>query len=211
MNANLSHDYSNASDATLMTCFYEGDVSAFDVLAGRSRNSLLHQALARLPQRHAGRRAMAEDLVQDTLIKAAGTLNRPNSRWQQQKGRVQTWLGTILRNHLISYLRSRASKQPLSSDLFAGHGEEEDDRMESQIVDHRLLAEQAVREAEARRQEQLALIGTLPEDLRSIVEMKLAGRTHQEIADQLGVAKSTITYRFNAARRELLGETSVAA
>ena len=199
MKAEFNRNEASVSDIHLMDRFYSGDMDAFGQLAERARESLMRQALRRLPSHLVGRSQAAEDLVQQTLIKAYRTFDRPETRWQQTKGAVSTWLGTILRNVVISYLRSRASKTRVSSDLWGACDNEDSDPLENTIVDHRLMAEHSARDAEANRTQWRQYVGQLPTKMRSVVQMKMQGKSHQEIADRLGVTRSTITYRIKNA------------
>ena len=203
--------YGQADDGQLMQLFYEGENGAFDALARRVEASLFHQAYAALPARHVGRHQIAEDLVQKTLIKVFATRDRPQVQWRRRKGKVRTWLGTILRNLLISYLRTRQSRQLVSSDLSRQNADATWHTPENDLVDHRMPAETDARHAEARRQQQLEAISSLPEKVRSILYMKMEGFSHHQIAEQLGLSKSTISYHFNEAKARLRSLAAVAA
>ena len=150
-----------------------------------------------------GRQQLAEDLVQETLFKAAVTRDRPQIRWRPSRGAISTWLGTILKNLLTSYLRSRQSRTRVSSDLWAGQADEDRDAVEQRLVDHRLPAERKRRDDEARQQQWLEIVGQLPEELGSMVRLQLQGKSHREIAARLGVARSTVTYRIKNATATL--------
>lgn len=203
MKAATNYQNEQPTNAQLMERFYGGDMDAFGELAERLRPGLMSLALRRLPTRQVGRIQVAEDVVQQTLIKAVRTLDRPEIRWQQSKGAVSTWMGTILRNAVISYLRSRASKTLVSTDLWCGPSREESSRPENDIVDHRLNAERETRSMESQRRRWRLVVGKLPADTRSIFRLKMQGKSHQEIADSLGVARSTITYRIKTASATL--------
>lgn len=203
--------YGQADDGQLMQSFYDGNNRAFDVLAGRVQASLLHQAYAALPARHVGRRQIAEDLVQKTLVKVFATRSRPQVQWCSRKGKVRTWLGTILRNVVISYLRTRQSRQLVSSDLSRQNPDATWHAPENDLVDHRMPAEVHARHAEARRQRQLEVISSLPDKVRSILYMKMEGLSHHQIADRLGLSKSTISYHYHEAKEKLRTIAAVAA
>ncbi|MEK6247513.1 MAG: sigma-70 family RNA polymerase sigma factor [Planctomycetales bacterium] len=199
MKANFQND--RHTDAQLMDQFYGGDRAAFDELTARMWPSLIHQALQCLPLHLIGRMQTAEDLVQQTLLKSLTTLDRPEIRWQQAKGAVSTWMGTILRNFAISHLRSRASKTLVCSDL-AGN-ERESNRPENRIIDHRLSAEAEIRRSETTSSRRQLFFGKLPAEIRSILEMKMEGKSHRQIAEQLGVSRATISYRIRSATMTL--------
>lgn len=203
MRATFDEKYEKLGNGQLMERFYQGDVEAFGVLAERIRPSLMGQALGRLPGQLVGRQQLAEDLVQETLYKAALTRNRPQVRWQSSRGAISTWLGTILKNQLTSHLRSRQSRTQVSSDLWAGQVDEDRNAVEQRLVDHRLPAERKRRDDEARQQQWLEIVGKLPKELSSMVQLQLQGKSHREIAARLGLARSTVTYRIKNAAATL--------
>lgn len=199
------------TNAELMQQFYGGEATAFDKLAERLRSSLLCQALQQLPARHSGRHQLAEDLLQQAMIKAVSTLERPEIRWQAGKGGVRTWLGTILRNLVTSYLRSPASRQWVMTDFTVARDETSSGRLENQIVDHRINGQRTKARTEHRRQWLICQVDCLPKKIKAIVSQKLEGRTHQQIAESLGISKSTVTYHFNSAKRILRSMADTAA
>ncbi len=206
----LKARYGQAANPELMEMFYAGDDGALHPLVCRLQSSLWHQAYRQLPVRHPARRQVAEDIVQIVWIKVAATRARPAVCWARGKGTVRGWIGTILRNAVVSYLRSPASRQLVAVDL----GWESDNGMlesvESQWVDHRLEQEAAARDTEQLRQRLLVLVSQLPEKVRSILYMKLEGLSHQQIAGRLGLSKSTIGYHFREAK-QLLRAQALAA
>ena len=203
--------YRDASDAELMQQFYDGDNRAFDALAQRVKSSLYHQAYHRLPSRLVGRQQVAEDLVQQALVKAVLTRDKPATRWQLAKGKVRTWLGTILRNVLISYLRTRVSKQLVCTDMAYENDAATYQRPETEIADHRLASEHAARDTERRCRDLLLAIEQLPGKVRRILDLKREGLSHREIAKRLGLSKSTISYHFREASQTLREMAAVAA
>ncbi|HUS39268.1 MAG TPA: RNA polymerase sigma factor [Pirellulales bacterium] len=209
--SNVNEIRDNETDVEqLMENFYAGDDNALNRLMRRMRSSLCHQAYSQLPARHVARRHVVEDLVQKTWIKVVTTRHRETVRWDRSKGSVRTWLGTILRNVTVSYLRSRASHQMVTSDL----GRENDngtlDGPESRLVDHRQASETAARNTEHLRLRLIEAISGLPEKVRSILYLKMDGLSHQQIAGRLGLSKSTISYHFREAKQLLCLEAQAA-
>jgi RNA polymerase sigma factor (sigma-70 family) len=199
------------TQSELMLRFYDGGKSAFDELARRLRPSLLCQTLQQLPSRHIGRHQLAEDLVQQAFIKAMLTLERPEIQWQAGKGSVRTWLGTILRNVVTSYLRSPASRQRVTTDFAVADDETSGERMENQVADYRLASRGEKMVAENQRQWFVHQVDRLPKKIQAIISLKLKGRTHQQIAKSLGISKSTVTYHFDTAKRMLRTLAATAA
>ena len=202
MKAVRQEDCYDLTNEELMDRFYEGDVEAFGILADRLRPSLMGQAIGHLPRHLAGRRELAEDCVQQTMIKAVITKNRKEIHWQPARGKVSTWIGTILRNTITSYLRSRQSKIPVSSDLSEPVGDSSQ-RPENRIVDYRLQAERNRRDQEHRCARWREIVNKLPQETGSMVRLQLQGKSHREISKQLGVARSTVTYRIKTATARL--------
>ena len=95
-------DYNNSrTESSLIEEFYRGEESAFATLAERLYPQLKGLALSRIPRDEVGRYQLAEDLVQETLIRVARTKDRSQTRWQPDKSSVFTWAGTILKNLII--------------------------------------------------------------------------------------------------------------
>lgn len=188
---------------TLLERFYEGDDDAFETLAARLQPRLVNMALSQLPRHLPARWELAEDLAADALIKVLRTRNRPRTRWQAGRGAVDSWMMRIIRNLMISRLRTKKGKESLGTDLEARDPQGRVQRFGSQLRDHRLDAEQAEREAEDLRQRMLEAIQYLPEELQQILLMKFDGMSHQEIGDLVGTSKSGVTRRIQAAQRTL--------
>ncbi len=183
----------------LMDRFYRGASEAFGTLAERLGPGLIGHALSRLPAKLAGRHQLAEDLVQQTFIKVMITQNRQESRWKLSRGKVSTWIGTILRNTVTSYLRTRGSKIPVSTDLLLEQTGNHSELPENRIVDHRLHSERTCYDRERRCARWREAIQRLPKLDESMVQMQLQGKSHREISRRLGMARSTVTYRIKNA------------
>jgi len=163
-----------------------------DRKAGFEREALVHlDALYRVALRLAGNAADADDLVQETMLKAYRAWDQ-YERGTNAKG----WLLTILRHTFINEYRRRA-RHPESVDLdaiepFAVFEDvQEDDpqgRFFDQIVDDEVLR----------------AIDTLPEQFREAVVLSdVEGMSYEEIAQILGVPLGTVKSRLFRARRVL--------
>lgn len=87
------------SDEDLACRAQQGCAASFEQLVHRFQVPLLHFL------RHRGAGAEAEDLLQDTFVRAYTNLHRYRSRW-----RFATWLFTIARRiHINHYRRLRAT------------------------------------------------------------------------------------------------------
>jgi len=160
--------------------------------AGFEREALVHlDALYRVALRLSGNAADADDLVQETMLKAYRA-------WDQYEPgtNAKGWLLTILRHTFINEYRRRA-RHPESVDLDAiepfvvFEDVQEDDpqgRFFDQIVDDEVLR----------------AIDALPEQFReAIVLSDVEGLSYEEIARILGVPLGTVKSRLFRARRVL--------
>ena len=98
MRATFSIHDESITESTLIEAYYDGEESAFAALTERLYPSLKGLALSRIPHSEVGRYQLAEDLVQETLMRVARTKDRGLTRWQPGKSTVLTWVGTILKN-----------------------------------------------------------------------------------------------------------------
>ncbi len=125
---------------------------------------------------------LADDLVQDTLVKAWA-----NSDKFQEGTSIRAWLFTILRNTYYSLYRKRGREVQDSDGIYAerlaSHGAQEG---HMDFVDFRKALAQ------------------LPEEQREVLIMVGAsGLSYEEAADICGVAIGTIKSRVNRARVKL--------
>lgn len=133
----------------------------------------------------------AEDLVQDTVLKAFRS-------WQsfQPGTNIRSWLFTILRNTFINDYRRR-QREPIPMDLEAiePHAsfravddEDPEGTFFSQIVDAKVLE----------------AIDRLPEDFREVLVLSdIENLPYAEIAGVLGIPVGTVKSRLFRARRQL--------
>jgi RNA polymerase sigma-70 factor (ECF subfamily) len=165
--------------------------------AGRSFDdeALPHlDALYRVALRLTADPSQAEDLVQDTMLKAYRS-------WRQYRPgtNAKGWLLTILRNTFINDYRRR-KHEPIAMDLEAvePHAlyrsmQESDPEgtFFSQIVDDKVLE----------------AIDALPPDFREVLALSdIEGMTYSEIADTMRIPVGTVKSRLFRARRQLQAE-----
>ncbi|MDR2257208.1 MAG: sigma-70 family RNA polymerase sigma factor [Arthrobacter sp.] len=144
-------------------------------------------SLARLAYRLTGNRADAEDLVQETYVRALRALERFTP------GSVDAWLRRIATNLFLDSARRRAKVRfdPLAEDAedklaATGHGPER-----SFEFAH-LNADVA------------AALGELAPDYRvAVVLCDLEGFSYEEIADTLGLKLGTVRSRIHRGRTQL--------
>ncbi len=123
---------------------------------------------------------LAEDAVQDTFLRAW----RAGDRFDPELGSLRTWLFAILRNVIIDLGRARAARPRVGAELpELGHEPFEDILLTWQV------------------EEALRRIGE--QHRRALVETYLRGRSHAEVAGELGVPEGTIKSRVYYGLRAL--------
>jgi RNA polymerase sigma-70 factor (ECF subfamily) len=148
-------------------------------------------ALYRVALRLTGDQSQAEDLVQDTMLKAYRA-------WRQYRPgtNAKGWLLTILRNTFINDYRRR-KHEPIAMDLEQAEPHaiyrsmQESDpegNFFSQIVDDKVLE----------------AIDALPTEFREVLVLSdIEGMSYAEIAETLKVPVGTVKSRLFRARRQL--------
>jgi RNA polymerase sigma-70 factor (ECF subfamily) len=130
----------------------------------------------------------AEDLVQDTYLRAASAAHQPDAG-----SNVKAWLFVIMRNAWLNQVRHRNSG-PKFVELDTG-GPQGDELQESpHVVYLRKLEREQVQRA----------IESLPDAYREIVVLRdIEGFTYQEIATVLDCPAGTVMSRLGRARGKL--------
>jgi RNA polymerase sigma-70 factor, ECF subfamily len=129
----------------------------------------------------------AEDLVQETYVRAARAVNRPES-----DATLKGWLFVIMRNAWLNQVRHK-NAGPLFVDIDSSEstGDAQDN---PHVVYLRKLEREQVREA----------IESLPDAYREIVVLRdIEGFTYQEIATVLDCPAGTVMSRLGRARGRL--------
>jgi len=149
-----------------------------------------------------GQPADAEDLVQDTLIRAYRAIDRFDG------AHPRAWLLTILRHTHLNRIRGRSAVL-----LYDGHGEDSLEATLDRLATPSPSAEEVVVDATFEAEVAEAL-GALPEKHRRVVELvDIQGLSYQAAADLLGVPRGTVMSRLHRARariREHLAASGVA-
>ncbi|MDY7102544.1 MAG: RNA polymerase sigma factor [Actinomycetota bacterium] len=134
-------------------------------------------------------RTDAEDLVQDTLLRAFRSIERFDGR------HPRAWLLTILRNAQLNRVRRKRPELLRDPDVtFERHADDgpAGSSAENRVVDE--LFDAAVEEA----------FTALSPKFRSVIELvDLDGLSYQEAADVLGVPVGTIMSRLHRARSRI--------
>lgn len=175
------------TDRELVDRAREGDQDAFGQLVRRHQQRIHRLAVHMLRDR-----AAAEDVMQETFVRAYRALARFDGRSEPY-----TWLYRIAVNLSLNTLRSRKAHRTSTS--------ADDPRLEA-VVSERKAQDDPPEDA-ARRQLYEALsegIDGLSETLRStLILVCIDGRSHEEASAILGAPEGTIAWRVHEARRKL--------
>lgn len=144
------------------------------------------EVLLRVARTLVGRPADAEDLVQDTLLRAFRAIDRFDGR------HPRAWLLTILRNTNIN--RNRRRRPSLLTDPDASAERDADPAAGPEEITVDTAFDSAVADA----------LMALPAKFRRVVELiDLDGLSYAEAAEVLGVPVGTVMSRLHRARKRI--------
>jgi RNA polymerase sigma-70 factor (ECF subfamily) len=183
-------DLRGLADEELMELVDQGEMRAFEVVFDRHAGAAYSLAF-----RMCGRRAMAEDIVQEAFL----SLWRSGSGYDRARGSVRSWVLSAVHNRAIDQLRRAGTK--------TGRDVHDDG------IAERLPALEAT-DAEVERRDQAGRVrgalGELPPDQRRVIELAyFGGLTHSQIADMLDLPPGTVKGRMRLGltkMRSALGE-----
>lgn len=171
-----------ASDATMRTTMRDANFREYVVPE--------LDVLLRVARRLTGQSDSAEDLVQETLIRAYRAVDRFDGRYPR------AWLLTIMRN---TWKNMNRRARP----LFADDPGALLDRTPAHGADGRTGAEEQVVDTSLDHQLAQALTDLAPIHQQAVLLVDVDGLTYQEAADVLGVPTGTVMSRLHRARRQL--------
>lgn len=181
--------YRATDEALLIGKACDGDRAAFDQLVQR-----YEAPLARFAYRLIGRVDLADDLKQETLLRAFTSLSH-----LRDPERFGAWIFGIAAN-LAKWWWRRQARWPVSLEGLAA---EYPDVAWERLLPELPLPEQIIEEAEQTRRLQEAIVA-LPADLaRPLVLHYLDGLSYAEIAEALAVPLSTVKGRLFKSRSRL--------
>ena len=171
------------SDSALVSLYIAGKESAFEQLVNRHKNKVYTTIFLIVKDSYT-----AEDLLQDTFIKAIHTMK--SGRYNEE-GKFSSWICRIAHNLAIDHFR-KEKRSPMitledGSNVFNNMSFSEDSAESVQIKE----------DTHARLRE---LIQTLPQTQREVLMMRhYAEMSFQEIADATGVSINTALGRMRYA------------
>lgn len=178
----------HVEDAVLVRKAQQGDMDAYESLVRRYQERIY--ALCR---RLTGAHQSADDLAQETFIKAYFALARFDAQWP-----LYPWLRRIAVNSGLNYLKARGRERPLEDGPSGGRiappaprGDDPEEQFERAEFQARL--DRAV--------------ASLPADQRSVFVLRVhEGLSYDEIGKTLGLPLGTVMSRLNRARQRLKDE-----
>ena len=172
------------TDDRLVTLYANGNNSAFDILLAR------HQArLYSYIYQMAGDREVAEDIFQETFVKAI--VNIRQGRYTDN-GKFMAWLTRIARNLIIDHFRQEKAEGLVSADddkrSILNRRELSESTIEDEIIDMQISSD-------IRR-----MVRELPDSQREVLVMRYyRNLSFKEIAEKTGVSINTSLGRMRYA------------
>ena len=172
------------TDDMLVQSYANGNNDAFDTLLERHQNRLL----AYITQL-TGNRQQAEDIFQETFVKAIMTIRQGN---YVESGKFGAWLTRIARNLFIDQYRQEKAEPTMSTD-----------DTEIDILNRKELSEQTVEDGIVDlqiRDDVRRLIRLLPDEQREVLVMRYyRNLSFKEIAELTDVSINTALGRMRYA------------
>ena len=176
---------SDASDVELVRAYRAGDVHAFEELHRRYVGSIY-----RLVRRKLGDALLAEDIAQETFLKALRMLDRVDDSFN-----FGGWVHTVARNLCFDELRRRQRDQRVEEN----DDEEDADLLASLPSTSRSFDPVSVQESNEVRRQVWTVAQRLPEKYRLVLTLReLQGLSYRRIAVILKMSESaveTLLYR----------------
>ena len=185
------------TDDALVSLYLKGNNSAFDILLERYKDRLYHYIYFIVRSRE-----VAEDIFQETFVKAIVTLQQ--GRYQCD-GKFSAWITRIAHNLVIDQFRQERNENLISND------ESEIDLLNSASLAEGTIESQMVNDQVLK--DVRALVNELPDCQREVVYMRYyQDLSFKEIADMTGVSINTALGRMRYAvlnMRRIAAEKSI--
>lgn len=172
------------TDDKLVQLYANGNNEAFDTLLERHQGRLLS-----LIMQQVGNRSLAEDIFQETFVKAIMTIRQGG---YTESGKFAAWISRIARNLIIDHFRQEKSEPVVSTDNsevdILNRKELSDLTVEDDMIDLQI------------RDDVRRLIRHLPDVQRQVLVMRYYHNlSFKEIADKTNVSINTALGRMRYA------------
>lgn len=172
-------------DAVLVRKAQQGDMDAYESLVRKYQ-----QRVYAICRRLTGAHQSADDLAQETFIKAYFALARFDAQWP-----LYPWLRKIAVNSGLNYLKSRGRERPLEEGSVGGR------RMPTAPKADDPAEQMERAEFQARLD---WAVESLPADQKSVFVLRFhESMRYEEISETLGLPLGTVMSRLNRARQKL--------
>lgn len=174
----------NLADDKLVALYANGNNEAFDILLSRYQDRLFSYIMQLI-----GNRSLADDVFQETFVKAIVTIRQGN---YTASGKFGAWLMRIARNLIIDHFRQEKAEGVVSTDDgevdILNRKELSDCTIEDDIIDLQI------------RDDVRSLVRQLPQQQRQVLVMRFyKGLSFKEIADLTNVSINTALGRMRYA------------
>ena len=172
------------TDDMLVALYLKGNNSAFDILLNRHQDRLFNYIYFLVRSRE-----VAEDIFQETFVKAITTLQQ--GRYQND-GKFAAWVTRIAHNLVIDQFRIERNENAISNDEVE-FDLLNDAKLAEGTIENRMVNEQVLKDVRA-------LIDELPDCQREVVFMRYyQDLSFKEISDITGVSINTALGRMRYA------------
>jgi RNA polymerase sigma-70 factor (ECF subfamily) len=179
-------DLLTLADEELMQLVHDDSTRAFEVIFDRHADAAFS-----LAYRMCGRRAMADDVVQEAFL----SLWRSGARYDRGRGSVRSWVLSVVHNRAIDAFRRESVRT--SRDV--------SDEAAAERLPAGELTDVEVQRRDEGRQLRAAL-GELPPDQRQVIELAFfGGFTHSQIAEMLKLPAGTVKGRMRLGLMKMRG------
>jgi RNA polymerase sigma-70 factor (ECF subfamily) len=166
------------ADEDLMALAQDGEARAYEVIFDRHAGAAFS-----LAYRMCGRRALAEEVVQDAFL----SLWRSAGRYDPSRGSVRSWVLTVVHNRSVDTFRREIVRGEDRSEY--------DDSIAEQLPARDDTDAEVERREDATRVRRA--LTDLPSDQRRVIELAyFGGYTHSEIAGIEGLPPGTVKGRM---------------
>jgi RNA polymerase sigma-70 factor (ECF subfamily) len=171
------HSLLTLADEDLMRRVHDGDMHAFEVIYDRHSDAAFS-----LAYRMCGRRALAEDVVQEAFL----SLWRSGARYDRGQGSVRSWVLSVVRHRAIDTFRRESvrTSRNISDESLA-------ERMAAEARTETIV------ERNDEAQHVRTALGGLPAQQRQVIELAyFGGFSHSQIAEMLKLPAGTVKGRM---------------
>lgn len=172
------------TDEELVVSYAEGNNCAFEILLSRHKQSLFSYILYMVRNRD-----LADDIFQDTFIKAIFTIKQGR---YTENGKFRAWITRIAHNLIVDCFRQERNENTVSNDEY-----------EFDLFNNFRLCEDNIEVTMVKAQvfdDVRKLVDYLPESQREVLKMRYYQElSFKEIADKTGVSINTALGRMRYA------------